>query len=231
MYSIEFKGITSKQVGVEVVERPSMPTAERNVEEISVPGRNGALFFDYKTYKPITINIDLNFKSEPDEWHEKLSQIKRWIRGGGMLRLSDMPGEFLNVYRTSLSECERSSKQVGTLTAEFVIEPFKYLDVGEEVIENVSGSITNPGTEAEPLYYIAGTGTATLTINGKEIKALVDNHIYIDTALQVAYKSATRQASNNIDGDYEDMKLQEGTNTITISQGFTLHVKPRWRRL
>lgn len=230
MYSIEFNDISSKNMDVEIVRRPSIPSAIRNVEEQTVPGMNGSVFFDYNTYQSITIEIEMNFKTTPNNWNNRTSEMKQWIVGQGKLYLSDMQSEFYKVKRAYISKSERSSKNVGTFTAYFVCDPFKYSDEGQELINN-PGTLTNSGFESEPLFLIAGSGLVTLTVNDNSVKANISDGITIDVEKEIAYRDTGELSNISVSGDYGDLKLKSGTNVVAVSEGFTLKMIPRWRRL
>lgn len=230
LYSISFNEKTSKEINVEIVSRPAIPSAIRNITEQSIPGRNGSVYFDYKTYKDINISIDMNFKSKPDEWHEHLSNIKKWIVGTGELRLSDMQGYFYKVKKVELSKCERNSKEVGTITAIFTCDPFKYFDNGNEIINNPS-IIKNDGIEAEPIYIISGQGMCTLSVNDITIMANVEDNLTIDTSVPIAYRNNGAISNISVQGEIDNLKLKEGDNYISITDGFNLNVRPMWRKL
>ena len=84
---------------------------------------------------------------------------------------------------------------------------------------------------SHPIYRISGTGSCTLTVNGKTMKVTVNQEITIDTERMIANNAQMVNQSNLLVGNYEDLYLQEGDNTITVSTGFTLNVIPNWRVL
>lgn len=231
MYDITYNNIKSSDIGVEIVQRPDIPTPERNIEEQTIPGRDGLLFYDYKTYKALNIPIKLNFKSTPDSWHEKLAVIKSWLLGGGELYLSDMEGYYYKVNYVKLGECERTSKWVGTITATFICEPFAYSKEGATEVSNPV-MLINSGHTSEPTFVISGQGVCTLTVNDNIMQANIEESLTIDTHLQKAYLTTSGKMKNaSVKGEYEGLKLMPGENTISVTEGFDLKVTPHWRRL
>ena len=85
--------------------------------------------------------------------------------------------------------------------------------------------------ESHPKYEVEGNGDCTLTVNGKNMKMVVNGQITIDTELMIAYNRDMVSQNNLLSGEYEDLYLKEGRNVIDITEGFTLEVFPRWRCL
>ena len=48
---------------------------------------------------------------------------------------------------------------------------------------------------------------------------------------RIVYRTDGTLMNTSVSGDYEDLWLREGENTVTITNGFTLTVIPRWRYL
>lgn len=71
----------------------------------------------------------------------------------------------------------------------------------------------------------------TLTVNGKKVTANVGQNLTIDTELMMAYREDGTIQNTALTGDYEELFLQPGDNTITFSSGFIVSIVPRWRIL
>ena len=82
-----------------------------------------------------------------------------------------------------------------------------------------------------PIYKITGNGPCTLTVNGKTMTATVTDNISIDTERMITYDSSGNLKNTSVSGNYEDLYLQPGENTVTVSSGFTCTVIPNWRCL
>ena len=82
-----------------------------------------------------------------------------------------------------------------------------------------------------PIYKISGNGTCILTVNGKNMSATVGQNLTIDTDLMIAYRTDGDINNIAVTGNYEDLWLQEGENTISITSGYDLSIIPNWRTL
>ena len=80
-FFIIYNGQMNTEFNVSVRYRPDMPTPAREYEAIKVEGRDGELYEDKGTYEDITIEIDFNFKAEPDEWQARFRKMKKWLYG------------------------------------------------------------------------------------------------------------------------------------------------------
>lgn len=143
--------------------------------------------------------------------------------------LCDGDGWFYKVLHTTIGDAERSVKQVGEFTVNFLCEGYAYLSRGQENYDAAKVAY-NPYSVCHPTYFISGNGTCTLTVNGNEMKAVVGQSLVINTDLMLAYSEDSGELQNTaVTGNYEDLYLEEGDNTIIITDGFGLSVIPNWR--
>lgn len=229
-YFVIYNGKTNTEAGISVRHRPDMPTPAREYEIIKIEGRDGDLYEDKGTFEDITIEVAFNFGSEPDDWNERLRKVKQWLYSDGDRRLilSDDMDYFYNVKMVNISDTERRIKRIGRFTVKFICEPYAYIKSGTQTLglENV---LVNKWQQADPIYFIYGSGEAKLTVNGKTINATVDRKLTIDTKLGLSYTAENTINNTVISGNYEDMKLQQGDNTFSINKGFEVYIQPNWR--
>lgn len=231
MYDIQFNGKTGISVGVIVQSRPNIPTAEKIYESIDIPGRDGVLYRDTGTVKDIKIEIPLAFRErEPDMWMERLRTVKKWLmsKNDNKLSFSDDTDYFYRVKKVVIGNTERTVKRQGKMTVAFWCEGYAYLQTGTKE-QQLSALLNNPGERCWPVYKIAGEGMCTVTINGKQIKANVGQNITIDTERKLAYRTDGTMQNTSISGNYEDMVLNSGKNSISVTGGFVLTAIPNWR--
>lgn len=231
MFLIEFKGQTCAEYKILPIRRPDMPVPKKKGKMISVPGMDGALIETDGTYEPIEITIPFNFMADPDMWAEIHRVAKQWLSGSGKLVFSDDRNFFYKVLDCEIKNTERKSWRIGTFDVIFTCDPFNYLQAGQSEMD-AGDAEYNPYVLAKPIYKITGNGSCVLTVNGKTMEATVGQNLTIDTGRMLAYRSDSGDLMNtSVKGDYEDLYLHPGDNTIEITSGFTLKVIPNWRCL
>ncbi len=231
MYDIMFQGESARHYGLRIAQRPSIPAPEEIVEEYDIPGR-GTLVKRTGQYQDVEIVIEFGFYIHPNLWTQKARECRTWLlrHGTGKLQFSDDPGVYWCVKRVEVDSAEREIKKFGRFEATFVCAPHQQVEVGDHDIP-LPDSLYNPYEVSHPVYTINGNGDCTLTVNGKTMDILVAEKVYIDTDRMLAYRQDGSMQNTDAAGDYEDLYLQQGTNTLSVSTGFEAYVKPKWRVL
>lgn len=259
MYSFEFDGIKSEEYKTYAVNRPDIPCPEYDLEEIKIPGRDGALHIDKHRYEPIQIEIELNYIGFDYKWANIWRKIKKWLSARNtVLKFSDDANYFYQVYNVKLDVNTRITPRVGNIKATFVCAPYMYLNSGTEsqeqgktplcILTAVGKYITtdegnpirttywqtlinNNYEISHPVYEITGNGNCEIEINGHEVKMYVAGKLIIDTENEVAYRGDGEKVSQTISGRYPDMWLKPGRNKIVVQDKFDLSITPNWREL
>ena len=165
-----------------------------------------------------------------ENWAERAGKIKEWLDiRGEKLVFSDDLDCFYQVYHVKLGDLERITRRLGTFEAGFVCYPYRYLAEGENWTEEKF--FYNRGAPAHPIYFIAGEGMCTLTVNGKTLTANVGQNITIDTERMIAYREDGAIMNTSVTGEYENAYLLHGKNEVSVSKGFSLKLQPMWRCL
>ena len=232
MFTVNYNGQNCVDVGLKAVKRPNIPTSQKRITEIVIPGRSGALHIDEGTYEGIEIPVEFNFIETPGNWAATLRKARGWIHGSGDGRLvfSDDDQYFYKVnYVRTDGDTERSLKRLGYLTAVFVCDPYVYSLAGDEAV-SLPGTLQNEGEKSLPVYQISGEGMCTLSVNGESVTINVGQEITIDTDLLIAFRGEAIE-NTAVTGDLDVLRLKTGENVIEITDGFTASVVPRWRYL
>lgn len=230
MFNVSFKNESCLGYGIIPVRRPSVPAPEEKIEQVEVPGRNGVLTISEGLYNPIIIPIEFNFMTNPERWGETYRKAKRWLYGNGELWFSDDSEVFYKVMYCKIPTTARTSKRIGTFTAEFTCDPYTYYKDGKREIP-VEQILYNPGAPCEPIYRISGEGLCTLTVNGNEFVANVGQEIVIDSNRQISYKNDGTMLNTDVNGDYRALWLKSGENMLSVTAGFAVNITPEWRDL
>lgn len=225
--------MASKELGIAVSKRPSIPSPIRRYRETEVEGRNGRIYEDLETYDDIEITVEFNFFTrDPKEWNIKFRQIKKWINNikDNKLKFSDDLSFFYLVNKATITSSERELRRHGKFQATFTCEPFMYLESGLDEMP-IATTIYNDYEKTQPIYKITGEGLLTLTCNGKNVTANVGQNLIIDTKLGLSYRFDGAMRNTDLTGHYIDLYLLEGDNTFSYTNGFTIEIIPNWRCL
>lgn len=205
--------------------------AEKNVDSVDVPGRNGSLIIDQHSYK----NKSVSVKCILDGYIEKYYAVAEWLHGASGYRRFE-PGWDPNVFilgRFSSMSVSEIVKDTAVISVEFDCKPQKFLKTGEtETTLTASGKITNPTSfDSRPLVRVYGTGalnvgSQTITINKNT------DYIDLDCDIEDAFTGTVNQNGNITMTSGEFFSLAPGENGITLGKGITkVVITPRWWRL
>jgi len=237
MLSFTFGGKDSFQnFGIYMASRPHIPSPERRVTYIDVPGMDSRLRRDEGTYGDITISLECSFLGDPVS---KISAVKNWLLNAGEadLTFSHIPGRKYLAQVVNSIDFEIVLKVTSHFVILFNCRPFQYAtDNTPIVVTDGSGYVlSNPGTvKSLPIIKINGSGSGGLTVNGQSVSfSDIDESVilnselretYLDTGTELISKNSTKT------GDYP--VLLPGDNTISFSGGITsLEITPNWRWL
>ena len=201
--------------------------------------------------------------AKPGDWMTLYRKVKQWLLspGDGKLRFSDdydiengaRKYYHYKVKNVSISN-NRATRIMGELTASFTCDGYTYRDDGDVEMEIVSAAtastsegvttyspgnapstLTNNFSTCHPLFRLQGSGTVTITVNGKEFAVTVNGTAYIDTDRMIVYNDAGEWVNFTAQGDYEDLWLDHGENSFDVSYTATAPIyvwmTPRWRCL
>lgn len=212
MESFVFNNITSESLDIIVKKMPLVPRAERNIESISIVGRNGNFHVDNKNYMSKSYTIDCIAKNK-----EKIDDICKTFVGTHKLKLSKYPNRFWNATIKNQIDFDVYLNYLNEFPLQFELDPIGYSD--EEVIEdiNTSSSINVGGNvEVYPIITIIGTGN--LTINGYPLQVLESN-ITIDCDLMQCFNEEIAKNDKVILDEFPILNV--GINDITLGEGIS----------
>lgn len=232
-YGFQTDQLYSASFGVRVIDSyPVIQYGSPSYTQTSIPGRRGTLTESDGTYSDTIISMDCDI-TLIDEVSVDL-QYQRFITllmQSKKLILEGMETRYFQIKKVEVSDYERYSDISIEFSLTFTCDPGVYLLSGD-FFESVSNNqIINIYSMCEPVYRIEGTGSCTLTINDKELKCNVDGTIYIDTEKQEVVLESGQLSNTLATGDFDDLYLKTGINSVSITPGFALKVKPRWRWL
>ena len=232
---ITFNSHNSLDYGLYVKNKDTFKSPRRDIEYISVPGRNGDLIVDNGRYENVEITYDLAFVNDTtDDFDDAVKTIKNWLyTPQGYFKLSDSYDS--SYYRmASLSsgvDLKQQLNDFGNLSITFNCKPFKYAFIGDGkiTITAASGSVLNPEIYSSlPYMKITGSGACGVVINNKAYTfSSVDEYVEIDSEMMSVFKGSTLK--NNTFTTNSFPVLKAGVNTIALSNTITkLEIIPRW---
>jgi predicted phage tail component-like protein len=220
---IILNGVSSETItGLLIQELPPItkPKMRTNIEEID--GRNGDIITElgYSSYDK-TISIGLYGQFDID-------QVISFFNSSGTVVFSNEPDKYYNYTILAQIDFNRLIR-FRTATVKFHCQPFKYSQEDNSKTFTIQDGTTslqirNAGNiYSKPVLTITGTGTIGLYLNGVQIFSILLgdlNQIIIDTNNMNAYFGATL-LNRMVTGDYNNFKLNSGSNTITWSGTIT----------
>lgn len=207
----------------------------RDMEKVSVAGRNGDLLFDNGRYENIEVEYHgvstSEFGTRFDEYRSALlAQI-----GYQRIEDDDHPDEFRLGWLSSTVEAEpKGLASSGSFDLSFDCKPQRFLKSGEIVTTlTANGSIENPTAHpSKPLLRVYGYGQLTI---GSVIVTIAQHsltYIDIDCDTMDAFKGATNANSYLTLNSGVFPTLQSGTNNITKASTISrVEITPRWWNL
>ena len=214
-----FGDVDSADYGIYISGDGVYNAPERDVEFVSVPGRNGDIAMDQGRYNNITVTYPAGtFAKTQEEFREKLSEFRNAILSQkGYQRLEDTyhPEEFrMAVYTAGLEVDPVNYNHAGEFELTFNCKPQRWLSVGALPIPVDSGDVLQNPTvfDSSPLLEVEGYGT--VNFNGFDIE--LDNSPLgtVDLIPRRYYSSA-----NVFDNSYKfDRSLLNTGDVINVGQ-------------
>lgn len=206
----------------------------RDMDTISIPGRDGDIFFDNGRFQNINVTypafISKRFASRMDDFRAWLCSKHHYVK----IEDSYHPDEFrLGVFKGGLTVSTTARNLSGSFNLTFNCKPQRYLKSGEMPVRfTASGSIYNP-TEyaAKPLIKCYGTG-GTVTIGGVAVTVTgCTNHVVLDCDLMESYEGDTSRNGTTTLVNGEFPTLGAGASAVTFSGFSRVEITPRWWKL
>ena len=194
---IVFAGIDSSDYGIYISGDGAFNAPVRRGELVSVPGRNGDIFFDEGTYENIEIEYPALCPGVTEkQFKDRLTSFRSAIVSRqGYQRLEDTyhDDEFrLAIYKDGLEVEPKNVTRAGEFTLTFNCKPQRFLKSGEDMILiTQSRTLTNPTKfESMPIIKVRGNGYVNFTGVETSYSFMVsdnDDQIIIETEDAFSY--------------------------------------------
>lgn len=247
----EFDGENSLDYNILIRNKNCYNAPQKNISIISVPGRDGDIIIDKKTYKNIKVSYGIALAAKQLFFENKNIDLAYAVRDfnnfitkkqGQYYKLTDSydPDYYRLACINNAIEWTTKSENFAVSNIEFTCKPYKYLKAGEQKI-TVFDSVTllNPeSSQALPIINIYGdTGLCSFVVNG--LRYQVD---FTDIAASKITIDSENQTVGTTTEDHYNVYtapsstlfpvLNAGNITITISGNTSkIEILPRWRTL
>lgn len=220
-----FNEIDSREMGVLVNKVPRLSRPDERVNKITIPGRDGSVFFQTGKYEDYETTAEITVR-DPD----RRNSVLRWLSGPGKLITSFYPDHYVNARITNRIDPERIFPKVDQMIITFTIQPFLYQRYERPEVFTLPGTIFNPGSwESLPIITVKGNGGIYL---GNQIFSILPHpypEITINSVIQEAYYQ--NNLANNYMGGYFPA-IQPGLNSVSWYGSITeVKIQGNWRWL
>lgn len=229
-----FNGEHSRAMGIIVTSMPAVCRPKRRTETIDIPGRNGVLHVDDGSYENYTKTAECAIIKRAN-----IDAICAWLTGSGTAIFSTEPDKYYRVRIDNAISIEQMMKVFQKFQVHFDTHPFKYSvnETDDQVILQQPSLLYNRGTvEAEPTITVVGSGTVTLSINGKGYRlSAVDGHVTIHSEVMEVETDGENKNGTYLPLQEEDWlfpRFEVGENRINWTGNVErIEITPNWRWL
>ena len=183
--ALSFDNVSSRTYGVYITGEAVYNAPERDVEMVSIPGRNGSFALDHGRFENIEVTYPAGiFADNEADFAQAVSDFRNYLCSKqGYCRLSDEynPDEYrMAVYKSGL-EVDPAQLRAGEFNITFECKPQRWLTSGEdEVAVADSETLTNPTLfEASPIIKVEGYGTISTGGQSIEVEAVPVGNVFL----------------------------------------------------
>lgn len=211
--AVYWKGVDLKSYGIIVDKTPTISKGKKNIDTLTIPGRNGFLTIDKGTYQPFVVSLECHARESAN-----YDNIKALLDGYGTLSFDG-----LREYTAVIQNAIEFSKalQFKRFPIEFLVNP-----IAEDITPTTytvasSGStltITGANAPMYPILEITISGQTSFVVNGYSFSLSTAGTYTLDCKNMVIIDSNDDNAANIMDGDFP---VLDSSNTITYDGNVT----------
>jgi phage-related protein len=218
-----YKNISSKDMGLLVNEVPPIIKVNRDINKITIPGRDGFLTEDFGTYGSTVKNCECTLLDIAN-----VEQVVVWLDGSGEVIFSNQPDRKYKASILNQIPFERIMRQWYKFVVIFDCQPFGLAIENDVITLTAPATLYNIGTyKSKPVIKVYGNGSIDLTVNSKIVKLTnVVDYVVIDSDLMDCYKGILLK-NNSMLGEFPELKVGENVIDWTGSV-IKVEIQPRW---
>lgn len=185
--SFTFNGISSDTYKVTVESCPSYPVAQRIVEHIQIPGRNGDLIRDTGAYGNVEQTYSIYFDGRSSSFQDAARDVANWLNGSfDYCRLEDTydPTVYRMAVMSNYTEYRNFRNRLGRADVTFSCKPQRFLKSGETLTAVTGNTLQNNYMDCYPIYAVTGNGDVTVNGYTFTVANNAGDTVYIDSETQ-----------------------------------------------
>ena len=231
--ALKFDGVSSRTYGVYITGEAVYNAPERDVEMVTIPGRNGTYALDRGRFENIEVSYPAGIFADTEaDFRQAISEFRNFLCSRkGYVRLQDEynPDEYrMAVYKSGL-DVDPAQLRAGEFDLTFDCKPQRFLTSGETAVSVESGdTLTNPTLfESGPLFAVTGDGTIrigtdpnhiseydySITLNDGSVGPLI---LLPSGSWEFPAYSTQSPQSKSVYFDSVSFALTDDTDTITL---------------
>ena len=194
--SLIFDGEDSRNYGVYITGEAVYNAPARDVEMVSIPGRNGSFALDKGRFENIEVSYPAGIFAETEaDFAQAISDFRNLLCSrNGYVRLTDdyNPNEYrMAIYKSGL-EVEPAQLKAGEFNIVFDCKPQRWLTSGETAQAVVDGeTLTNPTLfGSSPLIRCNGYGTIAIGSDALRVNSVPIGNILLSEETSVTITNA-----------------------------------------
>lgn len=208
-------GIDIREYDMYQRERVVIPTAEQDIQTITIKGRNGELTKKYG-YKNIPFSMSFIYFEKGESFKKAFRRFKAKFMDSQTLIVNGDDEVFYKIKSMNIEDAINDRDDIGEFTINFTLDPFQYEISNEPIAINDRTIIKNDGYETLPIITAQVAGTGRIYINDQEIVIRnINGTITIDSEMMNAYRDyngVITNLNNHMVGDFPI--LEHGDNVI-----------------
>lgn len=241
-----YKNKDSRDYGILIRNKQTFDAPKRDIDFVSVPGRDGDLLIDNGRYP----NVDMTYgimlvapsinplnPNENIDLAEASKAVRQWLMSNyNYYQLIDSydPDYFRLAVFSGDIKLETKNTSIAYSDIKFNCKPYRYRIDGQKNLTTNASALTlfNPESLFSlPRITVKGNGTLTITVNSVTYTVTnVVNSVIIDSEMMNIYNPNQSTNYNRYASFSTFPKLKSGTNTITPGTNVTgIDIIPRWR--
>lgn len=236
-----FNGQCSSHFGMMATGSGAYNAPKRDIEIISIPGRNGLLTQDNGRFENVTVKYPVSIT---EDFAKNAELARAWLMSSqGYCRLEDDydPDHFrMAMFQGPLDFAMGQLNRYGEATISFSCKPQRFLKSGEIPITGNFAYCNPTSFRARPLITVNLIGDGHITFHST--RKGIDNRVeFIDMDGEIILDCEMKDAYRIVDGVYENMNshintddfiwLEPGYGAFIIGGDFTtndMKIIPRW---